>query len=133
MPTVTLKAHYDSQLMVLDEPFEIPPNSSLMPTVLPPAEPVVLPSLKMPHLRSGEFDPFISVRRGILHIGDAKPLSTPAEYGILVRFRTGLVVSESDRDIAPLDRRSAHRGGCVGSLGRGRRRARRPAARVFRP
>lgn len=41
MPAVTLKAHYDGERIVLDEPFEIPPNSPLMVTVLPPAEPVV--------------------------------------------------------------------------------------------
>lgn len=35
MPTVTLKAHYDGERIVLDEPFEIPPNSPLMVTVLP--------------------------------------------------------------------------------------------------
>lgn len=41
MPAVTLKAHYDGERIVLDEPFEIPPNSPLMVTVLPPTEPVV--------------------------------------------------------------------------------------------
>jgi hypothetical protein len=35
MPAVTLKAHYDGERIVLDEPFEIPPNSPLMVTVLP--------------------------------------------------------------------------------------------------
>ncbi len=41
MPAVTLKAHYDGERIVLDEPFEIPPNSPLMVTVLPPTEVVV--------------------------------------------------------------------------------------------
>ncbi|MFH1116093.1 MAG: hypothetical protein V1792_19440 [Pseudomonadota bacterium] len=41
MPAVTLKAHYNGERIVLDEPFEIPPNSSLMVTVLPPTEAVV--------------------------------------------------------------------------------------------
>jgi hypothetical protein len=41
MPAVTLKAHYDGERIVLDEPFEIPPNSPLMVTVLPPTEAVV--------------------------------------------------------------------------------------------
>ena len=41
MPTITLKAHYDGERIVLDEPFEIPPNAALMVTVLPPTEPVV--------------------------------------------------------------------------------------------
>lgn len=41
MPAVTLKAHYDGERILLDEPFEIPPNSPLMVTVLPAAEAVV--------------------------------------------------------------------------------------------
>lgn len=41
MPTVTLKAHYDGERIVLDEPFEIPPNTALMVTVLPPTKAVV--------------------------------------------------------------------------------------------
>lgn len=35
MPTVTLKAHYDGERIVLDEPFDLPPDSPLMVTVLP--------------------------------------------------------------------------------------------------
>ena len=38
MPAVTLKAHYDGERIVLDEPFEILPNSPPMVTVLPPTE-----------------------------------------------------------------------------------------------
>jgi len=38
MPTVTLKAHYDGERILLDEPFELPPNASLMVTVLLAAE-----------------------------------------------------------------------------------------------
>jgi hypothetical protein len=38
MPAVTLKAHYDGERIVLDEPFEIPRNSPLMVTVLPATE-----------------------------------------------------------------------------------------------
>ncbi|MFZ5866500.1 MAG: hypothetical protein ACOYXY_11525 [Thermodesulfobacteriota bacterium] len=38
MPAVTLKAHYDGERIILDEPFEIPPNSPLMVTVLPATE-----------------------------------------------------------------------------------------------
>ena len=34
MPAVTLKAHYDGERILLDESFEIPPNSPLMVTVL---------------------------------------------------------------------------------------------------
>jgi len=37
MPTVTLKAHYDGERIVLDEPFDLPPDSPLMVTVLPAA------------------------------------------------------------------------------------------------
>ncbi|MEW6350510.1 MAG: hypothetical protein AB1646_15710 [Thermodesulfobacteriota bacterium] len=40
MPAVTLKAHFDGERIVLDEPFEIPPNSPLMVTVLPSFEAV---------------------------------------------------------------------------------------------
>ncbi len=32
-----LKAHYDGQHILLDEPFEIPPNSRLAVTILSPA------------------------------------------------------------------------------------------------
>ncbi len=38
MPAVTLKAHYDGERILLDEPFEIPPNSPLMVTVLSPSD-----------------------------------------------------------------------------------------------
>ncbi len=41
MPAVTLRAHYDGERIVLDEPFEIPRNSFLMVTVLPATEAVV--------------------------------------------------------------------------------------------
>lgn len=36
MPSITLKAHYDGQHIVLDEPFDLPVDSSLMVTVLLP-------------------------------------------------------------------------------------------------
>ena len=35
MPTVSLKAHYDGERIVLDEPFELPVHSPLIVTVLP--------------------------------------------------------------------------------------------------
>lgn len=35
MPTVTLKAHFDGETIRLDEPFDLPPNTRLMVTVLP--------------------------------------------------------------------------------------------------
>jgi hypothetical protein len=41
MAAVTLKAHFDGERILLDEPFEIPPNSPLMITVLPATEVVV--------------------------------------------------------------------------------------------
>jgi hypothetical protein len=41
MPAVTLKAHYDGERILLDEPFEIPPDSALMVTVLPATEALV--------------------------------------------------------------------------------------------
>jgi len=36
MPTITLKAHFDGQHILLDEPFDLPSNSSLLVTVLLP-------------------------------------------------------------------------------------------------
>ena len=36
MPTAILKAHYDGQRIVLDEPFELPANAPLMVTVFGP-------------------------------------------------------------------------------------------------
>ena len=36
MMTVTLRAHYDGEHIVLDEPFEIPANAPLTVTVLAP-------------------------------------------------------------------------------------------------
>jgi hypothetical protein len=35
MPTVALKAHFDGAHIVLDEPFDLPPHSALIVTVLP--------------------------------------------------------------------------------------------------
>ncbi|MCX7098263.1 MAG: hypothetical protein NTV43_10220 [Methylococcales bacterium] len=34
MPSITLKAHYDGQRILLDEPFNLPVNAALMVTVL---------------------------------------------------------------------------------------------------
>ena len=38
MPTVALKAHYDGKQIVLDEPFDLPPYSPLIVTLLPVPE-----------------------------------------------------------------------------------------------
>lgn len=35
MPSITLKAHYDGERILLDEPFNLPVNASLMVTILP--------------------------------------------------------------------------------------------------
>jgi hypothetical protein len=35
MPAITLKAHFNGKQIVLDEPFDLRPHSSLMVTVLP--------------------------------------------------------------------------------------------------
>ena len=35
MPAVNLKAHYDGEQIVLDEPFDLPVNAPLVVTVLP--------------------------------------------------------------------------------------------------
>ncbi|MEK6286298.1 MAG: hypothetical protein AABO57_11195 [Acidobacteriota bacterium] len=37
METVTLRAHFDGKLIVLDEPFELEPNTELIVTVVPRA------------------------------------------------------------------------------------------------
>jgi hypothetical protein len=41
MPAVTLRAHYNGDRILLDEPFEIPPNARLMVIVLPSLDAVV--------------------------------------------------------------------------------------------
>ncbi len=41
MRAVSLKAHYDGERILLDEPFEIPPNSPLVVTVLPATQEVM--------------------------------------------------------------------------------------------
>jgi hypothetical protein len=38
MSGVTLRAHYDGERIVLDEPFEIPENAALIVTVLEPGD-----------------------------------------------------------------------------------------------
>jgi len=35
MPAVTLKAHFNGKQIVRDEPFDLPPDSTLIITVLP--------------------------------------------------------------------------------------------------
>jgi hypothetical protein len=37
MPSVTLKAHYDGRSILLDEPYELPPNARLLVTVVAPS------------------------------------------------------------------------------------------------
>ncbi len=37
MPTIALRAHFDGERIVLDEPFDLPANTPLMVTLLPPA------------------------------------------------------------------------------------------------
>jgi hypothetical protein len=39
MASVILRAHYDGEHIVLDEPFDLPPNAPLAVTVLSPATP----------------------------------------------------------------------------------------------
>lgn len=39
MPTVSLPAHFDGERIVLDEPYELPPNVPLVVTVLPVDDP----------------------------------------------------------------------------------------------
>ena len=39
MPNVTLKAHFDGERILLDEPFQIPRDCALMVTVLAPELP----------------------------------------------------------------------------------------------
>jgi hypothetical protein len=36
MPSVSLRAHYDGERIQLDEPFDLPPNTPLLVTVLAP-------------------------------------------------------------------------------------------------
>jgi len=37
MPTIALKAHFDGQRILLDEPYPLPPESRLMVLVMPAA------------------------------------------------------------------------------------------------
>ena len=37
MPTVALQAHYDGKHIILDEPYDLPANASLVVTLLPSA------------------------------------------------------------------------------------------------
>jgi len=37
MPTVAIKAHFDGERIILDEPFDLPAHAPLMVTVLPSA------------------------------------------------------------------------------------------------
>lgn len=39
MPTPALQAHYDGKHIVLDEPYNLPANASLIVTLLPPSMP----------------------------------------------------------------------------------------------
>jgi hypothetical protein len=39
MPTISLKAHFDGNVIRLDEPYEIPRDAQLLVTVLQPASP----------------------------------------------------------------------------------------------
>ena len=38
MPVITLRAHYDGQHILLDEPFELKPDTPLLVTVMQPAD-----------------------------------------------------------------------------------------------
>jgi len=38
MPAVTLRAHFNGKQIVLDEPFDLPPDSPLIVTVLPKSD-----------------------------------------------------------------------------------------------
>jgi hypothetical protein len=37
MPTIALQAHFDGKRIILDEPYDLPPNASLIVTLLPAA------------------------------------------------------------------------------------------------
>lgn len=38
MPSVTLKAHFDGRSILLDEPYQIPPNARLLITLVEPGQ-----------------------------------------------------------------------------------------------
>lgn len=38
MPSVTLKAHFDGRSILLDEPYQLPPNARLLVTLVEPAQ-----------------------------------------------------------------------------------------------
>ena len=64
MPAVTLKAHYDGERILLDEPCDLPPDTPLMVTVLPREEESESPITRAlnevygPEGESGKLDPF---------------------------------------------------------------------------
>ncbi|AUB84276.1 hypothetical protein [Candidatus Thiodictyon syntrophicum] len=38
MPSVTLKAHFDGRSILLDEPYQLPPNARLLVTLVEPGQ-----------------------------------------------------------------------------------------------
>ena len=71
MPSVTLRAHYDGEHIVLDEPFEIPKNSPLAVVVLAPAE--------LGHDQERPEWVSLNARSLVRAYGDDEPEYTPAD------------------------------------------------------
>lgn len=73
MISVTLKAHYDGEHIVLDEPFEIPRNAPLTVTVL------AHPASELEHTRERASWAALSARSLARAYGDDEPDYTVAD------------------------------------------------------
>jgi hypothetical protein len=76
MSTVAIPAHFDGKHIVLDEPYELPPNASLLVTLLPAS---VEPTAEAAWLRamgtSDAFDFLADEAEDIYTLADGKPLT----------------------------------------------------------
>jgi len=77
MPTIAIPAHFDGKQIVLDEPYDLPANASLLVTVLPSAgdasreEETWLAGAAS----SDAFDFLADAAEDIYTLADGKPLS----------------------------------------------------------
>ena len=75
MPTVALRAHYDGERIILDEPYELPANSRLMVTVLPVSQDGDSENAWLrAAMSSGAFAFLADPAEDIYSINDGKPL-----------------------------------------------------------
>jgi len=76
MPTVTLQAHFDGKRIVLDEPYEIPANATLMVTLMPSSPEAESEETWLRAASSSDaFDFLHDEGEDIYTVKDGKPLS----------------------------------------------------------